>query len=45
MGADRVASWMEACLARPSAARTDPSKEELISGGWLCYVCVCTLDL
>lgn len=32
LGADRVASWMAACLERPSAARTDPSKDDLISG-------------
>lgn len=31
-GAGRVAAWMDACLARPSAARTDPSKAELLTG-------------
>lgn len=32
MGATRVADWMSACLERPSAARTDPTPEDLIGG-------------
>ncbi|KAI8477194.1 MAG: hypothetical protein J3K34DRAFT_398604 [Monoraphidium minutum] len=32
VGADRAADWMAACLARASAARTDPTAADLIGG-------------
>lgn len=31
-GLDRVAGWMAACLERPSARQTSPTKTELVSG-------------